>query len=412
MDDLRIIDCDSHLTEPPDLWSSRVPRTMLGRVPEHRTVDGTTLWFLGGEPWSTIGANTIDARGKRIYGTVTVQPFEEVNPACWRVVDRLRLLDEEGIFAQLLYPNGIGFASNHIFAIEDVKDRELILQVYNDFLVDVQEESGGRLFPQAMLPIWDIDLTVREMTRLLDKGIRGFTLSDKPEALGMPEPVDPHFDPIWDVFNESGAVVNFHIAAGRTRAETQSLFRQVGFTTGETNSPYPQGIAHQERPPSPFWEALPVQRRLVTVLPQRGFSNIRVISNLCVSNLFDRFPKLKVSSVESGLGWVPFVLECLEHEFDEMVTNQEDLTYSARRPTEYFRDHITVGFAFETFGPMNCIEHIGAENVLVESDIPHGGSVFPGFRERILGVLKAVDPDVQRRVLQDNASERYRIGVE
>jgi predicted TIM-barrel fold metal-dependent hydrolase len=412
MDDLRIIDCDSHLTEPPDLWSSRVPESMRSRIPEQRTVDGETMWFLGDEPWSTIGANTIDASGKRIYGAITVQPFEEVHPACWRVKDRLRLLDEEGIFAQLLYPNGIGFASNHIFAVEDVQDRELILQVYNDFLVDVQEESNGRLFPQAMLPIWDIDLTVKEMTRLLDKGIRGFTLSDKPEALGMPEPIDPHFDPIWDVFNESGAVANFHIAAGRTRAESQSLFQQVGLKTGETGSADPQRADNPPRPPSPFWEALPIQRRLVTVLPQRGFSNIRVISNLCVSNIFDRFPKLKISSVESGLGWVPFVLECLEHEFDEMVTNREDLSYAARRPAEYFSEHITVGFAFERFGPMHCIDTIGAHNILVESDIPHSGSVFPGFRERITNVLKDADPYVQRRVLQDNASERYRISVE
>ena len=66
-----------------------------------------------------------------------------------------------GIHAQVLYPNGIGFASNHVFAIEDIEQRTAVLQTYNDFLVDMQHESGDRLLPQALLPIWDMDLTSR-----------------------------------------------------------------------------------------------------------------------------------------------------------------------------------------------------------------------------------------------------------
>ena len=82
---------------------------------------------------------------------------------------------------QILYPNGIGFASNHIFAIEDEAQRTAVLQTYNDFLVDLQEESGDRLLPQAMLPIWDMDLTIKEMTRLLDEG----------HARASPSPTSP-----------------------------------------------------------------------------------------------------------------------------------------------------------------------------------------------------------------------------
>src|SRR5262249_35887642 len=154
--------------------------------------------------------NVIGPGRTKIPGITSLQPFEMIDPSAWRVKDRLELLDEEGIFAQVLYPNGIGFSSNHIFSVEDVPDRTLILQIYNDFLVDVQDESGGRLFPQALLPIWDMDLTVSEMGRLLDRGIRGFTLSDKPELLGLPEPIDPYFDPMWDLFDSSGAIANFH----------------------------------------------------------------------------------------------------------------------------------------------------------------------------------------------------------
>lgn len=40
--DLKIIDCDSHFTEPAELWTVRAPKSMLDRVPVHRTVDGIT----------------------------------------------------------------------------------------------------------------------------------------------------------------------------------------------------------------------------------------------------------------------------------------------------------------------------------------------------------------------------------
>ena len=78
-----------------------------------------------------------------------VQPFEAIDRAAWAVEERLALLDEIGICAQILYPNGIGFSSNHVFAIEDEAQRLLVLQTYNDFLVETQQASGGRLLPQA-----------------------------------------------------------------------------------------------------------------------------------------------------------------------------------------------------------------------------------------------------------------------
>ncbi|HYF46411.1 MAG TPA: hypothetical protein VD926_09400 [Acidimicrobiales bacterium] len=148
LEDLRIIDCDSHLTEPSDLWTSRVPASMKDHVPVQRTVDGRTSWFLDGEGWASIGGNTIGTGLQKHLGTHMVQPFEDIDPAAWSVVERLALLDEVGIWAQILYPNGIGFSSNHIFAIEDEAQRLLVLQTYNDFLVETQDASGGRLLPR------------------------------------------------------------------------------------------------------------------------------------------------------------------------------------------------------------------------------------------------------------------------
>ena len=396
--DIRIIDCDSHLTEPPDLWTSRVPASQLDRVPVQQTIDGRTGWFIDGQSWASIGGNTIRTGHEKILGSHVSQPFETIDRAAWSVTERLELLDEMGIWAQVLYPNGIGFASNHIFAIEDISLRRLVLETYNDFLVDVQAESGGRLFPQALLPIWDMDLTVAEITRLLDKGITGFTLSDKPEMIGLPELVEPYFEPMWDLFNESGAVANFHIGAGASREELEALRGSGKPAGGPNGSPVPAA-----------WNHFGTQRRLAAGSSQMFMSNVRIVVNLCMSNLFDRYPRLKVVSAESGIGWVPFLLESMEFQFDEMVTNADEVAYAQRRPSEYFRDHMYVMFWFEQIAAEKLIEAIGVNNVLVETDVPHPTCLYPGAKEHFARVMAGHDPHVVRRVLQDNAAELYRI---
>jgi predicted TIM-barrel fold metal-dependent hydrolase len=403
--DLCVIDCDAHITEPGDLWSSRVPAPLQDQMPQQRETNGRTGWFLNGEMWASTGGNTLGRYHGKVKGALALQPFGEIDPAAYAVPDRLRLLDELGIYAQIIYPNGIGFSSNHVFAIKDEQQRRTVLQVYNDFLVDLQAESGGRLLPQALLPIWDMNFAIREMTRLLDQGIRGFTLSDKPELLGLPELPQPYFAPLWELFNESGAAANFHIGAG-ARAEDMEAMRSSRYE----DDPH-RGGPRQDPPAvvDSYWRSFGPQRRLAVHATQMQLSNMRIITNLCASNLFDRYPKLKIVSAESGIGWIPYLLESLEFQLDEMVTEPREEEIQQRRPTEYFRDHMYVMFWFEQYAPANMLEAIGVNNVLIETDIPHPTCLYPGTREHIEKVLAGVPPPIQQRILQDNAAELYRI---
>lgn len=401
--DVKIIDCDAHITEPANLWISRVPESMRSRVPIQKTLDGMTAWYLHDKLWASTGGNTISTGGEKILGSHVVQPFDLVDVSAWSARERVDLMDKMGIWGQVLYPNGVGFASNHIFAIEDHEERTLVLQVYNDFLTDLQAESNSRLLPQGLLPIWDMDLCVKEMTRLIDQGMRGFTLSDKPEMLGLPELHESYFDPMWDLFNTSGTVANFHIGAGNRREETESMRSGVG---ARRHGP-------GEIPPvAPLaWNLFGRQRKLAVWATQLYMSNVRIIVNLCMSNLFDRFPNLKIVSAESGIGWVPFILEAMEFQFDEMVTDKVELNMAARRPSEYFRDHLYVMFWFEEIGASKLIEDVGVNNVLVETDIPHPSCLYPSPREHFLRVLKDLPVESQRRVLQDNAAELYKFDL-
>jgi uncharacterized protein len=400
---VKIIDCDSHMTEPADLWTARAPSSYRDKVPTQKTVEGVTAWYLDGDVWATVGGNTIRTGSQKVLGEHIVQPFEQVDKSAWDAAARVELLDEMGIYAQIAYPNAVGFSSNHIWAIEDHDLRNVVLRTYNDWMVDVQVDSGGRVLPQGLLPTWDMEMTIKEMERLLAKGMRGFTVSDKPELLGLPELPEPYFAPMWSLANESGAVMNFHIGSGGRREiskdskEAEELLRRQA----ETSKQY-AGL---------YWSSFGPQRRLAILSTQMYMSNVRIIVNLCMSDLFDRYPNLKIVSAESGIGWVPFILESLEYQIDEMVTDPTERAMQKLRPRDYFRNHIYVTFWFEEVGPSKLIEDIGVGNVLIETDVPHPTCLYPGAREHMARVLGGLAPEVRQRVLQDNAAELYRIEI-
>jgi predicted TIM-barrel fold metal-dependent hydrolase len=410
--DLMFVDCDSHWTEPADLWSSRVPASAQDRVPQLRKVEGRDCWILNDEVWASTGANVIGRGRRKKLGSHVMDDYADIDPAAWSVPHRLALMDDVGIHTSVIYPNGVGFASNHMFAIEEVEQRKFVFQTYNDFFADLQQESGRRLLPQAMLPIWDMDFTVQEMHRMLDRGITGFTLSDKPELLGLPELWEPYYDPMWGVFNEARAVANFHIGSGSTKAQVNASRRM----TTEPRPPAPSGAAPAQplagyTAVSPAWREFGKQRMVAVLAAQGYMSNVRIIINLCMSNLFDRFPNLKIVSAESGIGWVPFILEALEYQIDDMVTDVEERAHTQRRPTDYFRGHIYVTFWFERSAPSKLLSEIGAGNILVETDIPHANCLYPTPREHFGKVLADVPTTAVRRILQENAAELYRIAI-
>lgn len=142
---------------------------------------------------------------------------------------------------------------------------------------------------------------------------------------------------------------------------------------------------------------------------QMYMSNVRIIVNLCMSDLFDRYPKVQVVSAESGIGWIPFILEGMAFQLDEMVSHSEGVAHQQRRPTEYLRDHLYVMFWFEQNAPEKLIADIGVGNVLIEIDIPHPTCLYPEPRRHFSKVLGQLEPATRRRVLQDNAAELYGI---
>ena len=384
---IAVIDADTHYTEPPDLWTSRAPARYRDRVPYIRKIEnGDEWWFADGDrPLGPLGQTVVLEGGEKTLGVLGVRDFERLDEATYKVAPRLELMDRLGIFAQIVYPNAAGFASAPFMTVNDPELRTECIKIYNDALAEWQAESGGRLFPQALLPFWDLDATLSEMRRAVEElGFVGFTITDTPEKFDFPDYQTPYWDPFWELASELGAPLNFHIGSGGAKGA-----------------------------PSPFlsspWESMGPERKMAIGATNIYMDNARMITNLLYSDILERWPKLRFVSVESGIGWIPFVLEACEYQWDEMVPTE--VKHHQLRPTEKFRQSIYACFWFEDHGPRTALEKIGVNNILFETDFPHPTCLYPKAQEHIANVLSDLTPEVRRRVLQDNASELYGIKI-
>src|SRR3984893_6274644 len=158
---IRVIDTDTHVTEPPDLWTSRVPRKMLDDVP-HVELNPNTQhhhWRIQDHWLMAVGFYAV--AGWKEHPPATPSEYEEVDPGAWKAQDRLKRMDEYGIYGQVLYPNLIGFEAPLFMRLGP----ELSLactRAYNDFITEFASADTKRLIPITMLPFWDQDASVVE----------------------------------------------------------------------------------------------------------------------------------------------------------------------------------------------------------------------------------------------------------
>jgi predicted TIM-barrel fold metal-dependent hydrolase len=388
--DVKIIDVDTHYSEPADLWTARVPAKFHDLVPHQVGSDEKGYaWLVNGDEVlsARAGAGSVvnkdgsktalwdwDIQGGRRVG--------DVHPASHDPGARVAFMTDQGIFAQIIYPNIAGFGGHRLMKLpRDLS--KLIVETYNDAMAEMQEVSNGRLYPQALVPFWDVELAVREIERAATElDLRGIVMCSEPYSAGFPDLVDAHWDPLWEACTAFGMPINLHVGASEFSMET--------FMNGA-------------------WPSLPYHRRHVVGSCLIELHNARVLSNLLTSDLLVRFPETKWVSVESGIGWIPYVIERLEYQLRD--TTPDGRGFDQPFPSELFRRQVYACFWFEDVGPRKLLDDIGVDNVMFETDFPHPTCLYPSAREHALRVLEPWGEDVQRKVLQDNAAKLYRITV-
>jgi len=379
--DLRIVDVDTHLSEPHDLFTSRAPRKWKDLVPQVKMVDGRPTWVSEGDQvmGKALAISIIRADGSKGEGLeVFKNENKDVHPGSYDAKQRVRVMDEGGIWGQILYPNLLGFGGHKIPG-KDEELRRLCVTLYNDAMAEFQETSGNRIFPMALLPWWDIDAAVAEAERAHKMGLRGVNTNSDPQDVGLPDLGQPHWEPLWEVCADLGLPVNFHIGAS------------------DSSRTWFGGNA--------AWPSRPKDQKLALGGTMMFFQNARVLANIIYSGICERHPKLMFVSVESGVGWIPFLLECLDYQAKETaLTAIAGLTM---KPSDYFRRQMYGCFWFEHENLAAVAHQVGADNLMFETDYPHPTCLYPNSVEHAVKAVAALEPEDQRKLLGGNAIRVY-----
>jgi hypothetical protein len=210
---IKIVDCDTHITEAPDLFTSRAPAKFKGKVPMVRRVNGVDRWFVGDRDFGSMGGNVIATDHNKLLGRLAFPTIEEGHGSAHDTRLRLQAMDDMGVHAQICYQNSGVTQAGSLMALGDNELAVSIIRMYNDAAAERQQESGQRLFTLAHLPLWDQATMEAEAKRCLDMGLKGFVLPDTPERLRLPSFMHEYWTPLLDLCSESGAPINFHLNA-------------------------------------------------------------------------------------------------------------------------------------------------------------------------------------------------------
>jgi predicted TIM-barrel fold metal-dependent hydrolase len=386
VEEIAVIDTDTHLVEPPDLWTSRMSSRWGDFVPHVRWDDQheEDAWFIGAQRVTSAGAAA--QAGWPEYPPDHPRRWTDADPATWDASARLARMDEYGVYAQVLYPNVAMFNAS---SIRDIPDQEFqlgMVRAYNDYQTDFCRADPHRLLAVTSLPFWDLDETLAEIDRCAAAGHKGIVFTQDPSAFGLPQLTDRYWDRMWASAQEKGLPVNFHIASG-----DMSLMDNAGHVDNGAHANYASmGVS--------FF-----------------MGNARTIAQLICGGICHRFPELNFVSVESGVGWLPFALAALDWQWKNCGVALEHPEYELL-PTEYFKRQIYGCFWFERATAHSAIEQLGPDNIFYETDFPHPTSMSPGPasaavspRDFIAEAFAGLPDDTTRKILHDNAARVYHL---
>jgi predicted TIM-barrel fold metal-dependent hydrolase len=378
-----VADVDSHIIEPPDLWTSRVSSRWGDLVPhvrfhERRQED---YWYIGDQKLYGVGAFA-QARWPEYPPSHPRRLADAFLPA----VDaraRLDYMDEVGVHYQVLYPNILGFHS-HVFL--NNMPAELAtdcVRAYNDWLVEWCSADRRRLIPMMMLPFWDIEASVAEMVRAYGLGHKGVLFAARYDKVGLPRLVDDHWQPLLGQAQEMGLSMNFH----------------VGFLSSPDDL---KGAVDQSK-------KMDFTRESSLVL----LGNAQNIAEVVLSGVCHRYPGLKFVSVENGAGWLPFLAESMDWQWLNVGAHKD---YPDRLlPSEYLYRQVYGMYWFERDSVRAVMDKL-ADNLMFETDFPHATSLSPGPasespspRDVIERSLGGMPDEVVGKVLQHTATELYQL---
>ncbi len=364
-----LISADSHVLEPPHLWTTYMEKRFHDKVP--RVVsdgEGGEAWqFAADIPPAPIG---IYASAGRPHEDIrwTGVTFAQSNQGNFRGEPRLKEQDQDGIDAEVMF--GSARMMSHFYSDADPEFQLAGVRAYNDWMAkEVMAVDPNRLIGLACMPALSVDAAIAEMERCLKVGFKGVWLNTMPSVGATIRPEDDKF---WAAAQANGVAVHFHVRVMRALAK-----------------PKPKGARGDD----------------LVGLASVGAANMIIdMGEIIQSGVHDRFPDLTWVMVEAGSGWIPYILEQLD---DRWHRNRSWLPVKLQHePSEYYRRNWRSTFMIDRYAVENR-HRIGIDNLMFSTDYPHHGCDWPNTRATVDKMFEGVPAADRYKLCAGNAAKLY-----
>ena len=353
----RVISADDHMdlnVLPEDVFTARVAARWRDLVPRVVATPDGPFWVAEGR--------RLRPSGRKPEGMISAGEDRGLRPGVPE--QRLEDLDADGIYGSVIYgPVGPGF-------VADRELRAVCLRAYNDWSAQFNRAAGGRLVALPILPSHHPDAAMAELQRVAGLGHRGAIV----ELFDADPPVfEGGWEAFWALAQETRLPVHFHLGGG---------MHSIVFAPRSWRQPASVAVA-----PLQLDEAL---------------------VGMILAGVFQRYPDVRLVLAEAGLGWLPYLIRRMDHEWLKYRERVEDV-HLAEAPSSYFERNVMVTYEEDDLG-LELLTEMGASNIMWASDYPHGDSTWPNSRRAILeSALGRIDETTRTRITWSNAAGLYGI---
>jgi predicted TIM-barrel fold metal-dependent hydrolase len=361
-----------------------VPKQYRDRAPRRiKLANGRDALLIEGRPLVYGGTSLYGGRKPEDFDP-TVLDFDST-PGCGSAEQRLREQDIDSIDAEVLFALDVRNP-----AIRDKAAFIGIIQGFNDYLAEEYcAVDRDRLIGVAVLPNIGADEDIAEMERCKRMGLKAVWLSTFPSGQGFPSVEDDRF---WAAALDFDMPVIVHTSfPTKVGSRETRLFK------------YPREPQGENRPPTDF-----VQR-----FARQGphHSGSVEASQLVISGVFDRFPRLQIYWAENNVGWLPYFYEQIDHEYSInrfWAERYLGLPRLKHRPSEYLKEHAYWGF-FEDHVGVKLRHEIGVDRMMWSTDFPHVVTRWPHSLEMMDSQMKDVPEEERHKMAAGNAVKFFRL---
>ncbi len=372
----KLISADSHIVEPPDMYASRIDPRFREHAPvmeRRKTPSGRDYdaWMLDGQQVGTLGA--LIQAGQRFEDPTQIDflgVWEDVRKGAYDADAMIRENEEDGIWGSVLQPSQGLFW----YRVPDSALLSEICRVYNDWIADFCKANPQRLKGIAMLNVDDVDVACQELERCKKLGLVGAFIPVSPQ------PDKPYRHPIYERFwwtaQDANMPLLLHIGTPRGGVPGCEFTMNLSELTGAGRST------------TDYW----VRYSLGAML---------------FAGVFDRYPGLRIGSVEHEAAWIPHWLKQMDFTYVERpVFTKGWKSREGMLPSEYWKRNMFVEFMEDDLG-VQLRDRIGVENMLWGSDYPHAEATFPRSQQFLERMFKGVPEADLRKITSDNAAKMF-----